>query len=171
MDSLDAILIGLIVLSFALVGACLGSFSSAIAYRVARQKSWIVEKSSVSGARQPARSFCPECHHQLSVLDLIPVLSWVFLRGRCRYCKANIPARYPVIEVCGAMAMVGFFFAGAGKLSLLLFVITLPFCLAFCLLFWQRSRPPFYLYGLFFVNIFVLLYAIIWGDRSLGVLY
>jgi len=165
MDSSDNILTSLMVLTYCLIGACLGSFASAIAYRIAHQKSWIVDRDS-SGGRQPARSFCPSCHHQLSVLDLIPVLSWVCLGGKCRYCKAKISGRYPLIEMVGAIFMVGLFYAGGGAVSLLAFVITLPFALAFILLLLQRSRPPFYVYGLFFSNIFILLYALIWGSKN-----
>ncbi|OFW89177.1 MAG: hypothetical protein A3J37_01695 [Alphaproteobacteria bacterium RIFCSPHIGHO2_12_FULL_45_9] len=66
----------------------------------------------------------------------------------------------------GAIFMVGLFYAGGGAVSLLAFVITLPFALAFILLLLQRSRPPFYVYGLFFSNIFILLYALIWGSKN-----
>lgn len=50
------------------------------------------------------RSFCPRCHHQLSAFDNIPVLSWLFLRGRCRYCKAPISVQYPAVELLTAVA-------------------------------------------------------------------
>ncbi len=44
------------------------------------------------------RSFCPHCNHQLSALDNIPLFSYLFLRGRCRYCKKKISLRYPLVE-------------------------------------------------------------------------
>jgi leader peptidase (prepilin peptidase)/N-methyltransferase len=162
MDSLDVILTSLMVLTYAMIGLCLGSFSSAIAYRIAHHKSWIVDKNVTEGARA-ARSACPSCHHQLSVLDLVPVFSWVFLGGKCRYCETKISARYPLIEAGGAAAMIFFFCAGGEGLSLAAFVITLPFCLAFILLLAMRVSPPFYIYGLFFSNVFVLLYTVLWG--------
>lgn len=164
MDSLGFILTSLIVLTYAAIGLCMGSFSSAIAYRVANKQSWIVDKNVKSGENKAARSACPSCDHQLSALDLIPVFSWVFLRGKCRYCKAKISARYPLIEAAGAVAMVLFFLTEQGGLTFLAFVITLPFCLTFFLLLAQRSQPPFYIYGLFFSNVFVLLYAVLWGE-------
>lgn len=166
MDSSDAILTSLIVLTYALIGACLGSFASAIAYRIAHKQSWIVDRNAHSKMRQPARSSCPSCHHQLSVLDLIPVLSWVFLGGKCRYCRTKISARYPLIELCGALAMILFFCGGGGDVEFVAFVVTLPFCLAFILLLLQRSKPPFYVYALFFSNILVLFYAICWGSGA-----
>lgn len=166
MDSSGNILVFLLVLGYSLIGACLGSFSSAIAYRCVRKKSWIIDKDMDSGSTQPARSFCPSCKHQLSALDLIPVLSWLCLGGKCRYCKASISGRYPLIEMLGALLMAIFFFSSAGGESLVIFVITLPFSLAFILMLLQQFKPPFYFYGLFFFNIIVLLDALIWGGKN-----
>jgi len=50
------------------------------------------------------RSACPECGHALGVADLVPVLSWLWLRGRCRHCGTAIPPFYPAIEL-GAFAI------------------------------------------------------------------
>ena len=44
------------------------------------------------------RSHCMSCHHQLAWYDLVPVFSWLFLKGRCRYCGKPISARYPLVE-------------------------------------------------------------------------
>ncbi len=44
-------------------------------------------------------SHCPACGTPLGPVDLVPVLSWVVLRGRCRHCGARISARYPLIEL------------------------------------------------------------------------
>ncbi len=48
---------------------------------------------------EPKHSFCPNCKHRLEVPDLIPLLSWAFLRGKCRHCKVTVPARYFIVEV------------------------------------------------------------------------
>lgn len=45
------------------------------------------------------RSMCPCCQHKLKAIDLVPILSWVFLKGKCRYCKSSIAFRYPLIEL------------------------------------------------------------------------
>ena len=45
------------------------------------------------------RSYCPNCNHELCFLDLIPVLSFLFLKGKCRYCKQKISPRYIIMEV------------------------------------------------------------------------
>ncbi len=53
--------------------------------------------------REP--SHCPACKHRLSALDNIPLLSWLVLRGRCRYCRTRISAQYPLVElICGVLS-------------------------------------------------------------------
>lgn len=52
------------------------------------------------------RSYCPHCAHTLEALDLIPVFSYLFLRGKCRYCKAPISLQYPLIELWTAILFV-----------------------------------------------------------------
>lgn len=42
--------------------------------------------------------YCPACHHSLAALQQIPIVSWLALGGRCHYCKAPIPWRYPLVE-------------------------------------------------------------------------
>ena len=76
-------------------GAAMGSFLHCAAWRIARGESFLT-----------GRSHCPDCGHTLGVFDLIPVLSWVLLRGRCRYCGTAIPARYPLSELfCAAISV------------------------------------------------------------------
>jgi len=53
-----------------------------------------------------SRSRCMSCEHELSPSDNIPILSYVFLRGHCRYCKAEIPWRYPAVEALTAFLVV-----------------------------------------------------------------
>ena len=74
-----------------LLGLCMGSFSNAWAWRI-----------SSGEPITKGRSHCTVCGHTLMAWDLIPLFSWLFLKGRCRYCKAPIPLRYPAAEaVCG----------------------------------------------------------------------
>ena len=82
-------------LAFAL-GTVFGSFLNCAAWRTSRGESFL-----------KGHSRCPECGHDLGVRDLVPVLSWTFLKGRCRYCKAKIPVRYPLTEIAfGLITMV-----------------------------------------------------------------
>ncbi len=84
-----------------ILGALVGSFTNVLIYRIPR---------SESIAFPP--SHCPKCDHQLSPLDLVPVLSWVSLGGKCRYCKAPISSQYPIIESISALGygLLAYFF-------------------------------------------------------------
>ena len=53
------------------------------------------------------RSFCPQCGAALTAGDLVPVFSWLFLRGRCRHCRAPIPVRYLLVELLGGVLALG----------------------------------------------------------------
>jgi len=87
---------------FFIFGSLLGSFSNVVILRMASGKSVIFPPSA-----------CPSCNHRLHAIDLIPVLSWLTLGGRCRYCRASIAWQYPVVEACMAM-ILGFSYLKAG---------------------------------------------------------
>jgi leader peptidase (prepilin peptidase)/N-methyltransferase len=77
-------------------GLILGSAVTAIAWRVPRGVSW-----------SRGRSACPSCGTSLDALDLVPVLSFLAARGRCRHCGAKVSWRYPLTELwCGAWAVL-----------------------------------------------------------------
>jgi leader peptidase (prepilin peptidase)/N-methyltransferase len=76
------------VIAAAIGGLLIGSFLNVVAHRLPRGESLV----------RP-RSRCPECSAQLRAIDNVPVLSWVFLRGRCHHCGASISARYPIVEI------------------------------------------------------------------------
>ena len=76
----------------AVLGAVFGSFLNCAAWRIAHGESFL-----------RGRSRCPSCGHELGVRDLVPVLSWAFQRGRCRYCGEKISARYPLTELAFAV--------------------------------------------------------------------
>ena len=74
-----------------LLGACVGSFVNVVVYRLPRHLSlW-----------HPP-SHCPHCHTRLRPWDNVPILGWLWLRGRCRYCGAGISGRYPLVEAAMA---------------------------------------------------------------------
>ena len=79
------IYMGILVFLF---GIMLGSFYNVCIHRI---------PLSLSIIRPP--SHCESCSHTLAPLDLIPIFSWVFLGRKCRYCKAPISCRYPLIEL------------------------------------------------------------------------
>lgn len=75
-----------------LFGACLGSFLNVCIYRIPAELSVV-----------KPRSRCPKCMTNLAWKDNIPILGWIFLRGKCRYCKAPITVRYPFVELLAAI--------------------------------------------------------------------
>ena len=79
-----------------LYGLVMGSAVTALAWRVPRRLSWV-----------RGRSACPACETLLGPLELVPVLSFLLARGRCRHCRARISARYPLTELmCAAWAVL-----------------------------------------------------------------
>ncbi|BEV73346.1 A24 family peptidase [Paludibacterium sp. THUN1379] len=79
-----------------LFGLLIGSFLNVLIHRLPR-----MVRGEVSGVYNPVwpRSHCPACRHVLRARDLVPVLSWLCLRGRCAFCRAGISARYPLVEL------------------------------------------------------------------------
>jgi len=73
-------------------GLVCGSFLNAVIHRLPRGV----------GLSHPRRSFCPQCGRSLPWHENIPLLSWLWLRGRCAGCSARIPARYPFVEALTA---------------------------------------------------------------------
>lgn len=163
----DLVYLSLIYVTVAMVGACMGSFASAIAFRTVAGQSWISTKDHQTGQRRAVRSCCPDCHHQLAWFDLVPVLSWVMSGGRCRYCKGRISFRYPVVELMGAVASVIFFSVGGAGAFFLLFIAGLPFLLAFILLCVSRQRPPYYMYGVLIIETVMVLYVVYEAGKSI----
>lgn len=85
---------------FFVFGTIIGSFVNALQYR-------IENKLSIS----KGRSICPNCKHELTWLDLVPLLSFVFLKGKCRYCNKKISSQYPIIEVVTGFAFLAILYS------------------------------------------------------------
>lgn len=93
------------------LGLCFGSFATALAWRLPRGVSVSLE-----------RSRCPSCSRTLGIADLVPVFSWLFLRGRCRSCRALIGWRYPLMELATLLLCLAFYARfGFSASTLLLF--------------------------------------------------
>jgi leader peptidase (prepilin peptidase)/N-methyltransferase len=84
--------------TFCILGLLFGSFITAVSHRLPRKEDFI-----------NARSACPACHHTLGIADLVPVFSWIFSRGKCRYCKTVVSIRYPLIELGSALSFMGIY--------------------------------------------------------------
>lgn len=81
-----------------IVGACVGSFLNVVVYRLPRGLSVVNPPSS-----------CPKCEHKLAAWDNVPVLGWIWLKGKCRYCKNPISMQYPIVEAITGLLFGGWF--------------------------------------------------------------
>jgi leader peptidase (prepilin peptidase)/N-methyltransferase len=90
--------LGAIIVFF--IGTCLGSFLSVVISRIQLGK-----KGIISG-----RSECPNCRHQLTARNLVPLFSWLFQKGLCQYCSKPISPIYPALEFSsGLLFLVSYF--------------------------------------------------------------
>lgn len=93
-----------------IIGLMLGSFLNVVIYRLPRmmEREWRRQCAELRGEETIAepvfnlatpRSACPQCQHKITPLENIPLVSYLFLRGRCAGCQSSIPLRYPLVEV------------------------------------------------------------------------
>ncbi len=119
-----------------LLGVIVGSFLNALLFRFGTGRSIIV-----------GRSCCIHCGHTLSVQDLVPVVSYALLRGRCRYCSSRIPPQYPLVELVAAALSFSIYFE-----------ISTPYQFAYWFVVWMT---------LFFIVLYDLRHTIIPWSFSL----
>ena len=96
-----------------LLGTILGSFLNVVILRLPKHETLV-----------HGRSHCTQCNHQLNALELVPLLSYIFLGGKCSSCKQSISLRYPLIEAITGISFV---------LSYLRFGFSIPFGIAIAL--------------------------------------
>lgn len=101
----------MVIAGLFIFGACLGSFVNALVWRVHEQEKESHKDKPDRGYLKllsvtKGRSLCPNCKHELAKKDLIPVLSWLSLKGRCRYCHKPISKQYPIVELSTALLYV-----------------------------------------------------------------
>ena len=116
---------------FGFLGLALGSFTSALIPRVLCGQSWgFVQKAGGEGHVKLSRSSCPSCEHILGVLDLIPVFSWVSLRGKCRYCAHPISVFYPLCELSFLLLALPIYYLFGATLLGVVILFMAPFVVA-----------------------------------------
>jgi hypothetical protein len=101
-----------IYLNFFIMGTLFGSFFSLATYRIPR-KIDIVFKNS----------YCPNCNHNLNFFDLIPILSYILNKGKCRYCKQDISIRYLLFEVFNGILFMIIYAINGINLNLIIFIL------------------------------------------------
>lgn len=78
-----------------IIGSLFGSFYTLAVYRIPKRQDIT-----------HTHSYCPNCNHKLGFLDLFPIFSYIFLGGKCRYCKEKIRPRYLVLEILSGVLFV-----------------------------------------------------------------
>ncbi len=104
----------MLVITAAVLGLCVGSFLNVVIHRLPKmmEMQWHTDSSEILGtpitASEPynlawPRSQCPSCAHPITALENIPVLSYLYLRGKCAGCSTAISVRYPIVELITAL--------------------------------------------------------------------
>ena len=132
-----------------LYGVVIGSFLNVLIYRLPLNILLL----------SPKRSFCPSCNHQISILENIPIVSYIFLKGRCKNCKEAISVVYPIVEFLSGLGIVGLYmkFGLNGEFFLLSFIFFTLIVLSF-IDFRYKAVPDYILVVLF---LFSILYIVL----------
>jgi leader peptidase (prepilin peptidase)/N-methyltransferase len=147
---LEYVLIGIL-------GLVIGSFLNVCIYRIPKEESIVFPPSH-----------CSKCQHNLSPLDLVPVISYIFLRGKCKYCREKISIRYPLIESLNAILYLIVY------LKFGLTLITLKYCILVSVLIvigmidydTQFVFTNTTIFGGIMAGIFILIQAVIYKEGS-----
>jgi leader peptidase (prepilin peptidase)/N-methyltransferase len=134
----------LLTLIFFLYGIVIGSFLNVCIYRIPLKEN--IAKS---------RSHCMTCGHNLAWYDLFPLFSWLFLRGKCRYCGAKISGQYPLVEAINGIGYVWILMVSGFCLNSILYCLTFSALIVITVIDWRTFEIPI---GL---NIFILVMGII----------
>ena len=150
-------LIPIYILIFAF-GIVIGSFLNVCIYRIPQHETVVTE-----------RSHCMRCGYQLAWYDMVPVFSWLFLRGRCRKCKEPISPQYPIIIYC-------FLTSALIVLSVIDWrTYEIPFGINIFILvlgilhvFLDHDNWSEYVIGFFCVSLFLEILLLVSGGRAIG---
>ncbi len=173
----ELILIYIIIFLFGIV---IGSFLNVCIYRIPKQESIVV-----------TRSHCMSCGYQLSWYDMVPVASWIILRGRCRKCKEPISPQYPIVEAVNGFLYILIFAANGFTVESVIYCLMASALLVLSVIDWRTYEIPFginvflfvlglvhlaldyenwmsYVIGFFAVSVFLELLLLISRGRAIG---
>lgn len=141
---------GLVVFDFVVVGlfgAIFGSFLAMLVYRLPLSISLI----------DPARSFCPICKHSLRWYENIPLLSYIFLRGKCKECNSSISFVYFLVELSSVVVTMGLCFKYGFSLEFIFLSVIFYICIVLAFIDMQyKFVPDYLLVGLVLVSLFYI---------------
>lgn len=161
-------------------GIMIGSFVNVLIYRIPKRENIAIE-----------HSHCMNCGHRLRWYDLVPLFSWLFLRGKCRYCKSKISIQYPLVEFINGVGYVLIFVMCGLNLSSILYSLCFSMLVAITVIDWRTYEIPLglniviltlgviqcildygnwklYLIGMVSVSGFLFLLMIITAGRGMG---
>ena len=136
-----------------LVGSAVGSFLNVVIDRTTR------------GETITGRSYCDHCRAKLATMDLVPIVSFVALGARCRYCKKSLSWQYPAVEALTAVLFTLAFYvmASLGNLNpvtLVFYFLTISVSIVVAVIDWKFSLiPTTFVYGASFVSLFFAFYT------------
>ncbi len=164
------------------IGSVIGSFLNVMVIRSQQGRDYIFSFSQ-----------CPSCGKRIPFYDLIPLVSWLLLRGRCRYCHTRISIRYPLVEIIGGISALWCWrygelmnqYVSFGYLMILLCIALfdhdlqeIPVCyliylVILYLIFYRRIRPQAHVMGMLVISLPLALLILIsgkmgWGDCLLS---
>jgi len=117
-------------------GAAIGSFLNVVIYRMPRGLSLY----------NPPNSFCPKCQHRLLMSDMIPLLTWLFRRGKCKYCGAPVSSRYFWVELLNGSIWAGiwwqYLIAEANPAKAICFALAASTLVAIIFIDWELYIIP-----------------------------
>lgn len=134
----------LLAFIFFLYGIVIGSFVNVCIYRIPKKENIAVNPSH-----------CMTCNHVLAWYDLVPLFSWIFLRGKCRYCGEKISWQYPLVEFINGVGYVWIFFVSGINIGCILYCLTFSALVALSVIDWRTFEIPI---G---INAFILVLGII----------
>ena len=161
-------------------GIMIGSFVNVLIYRIPKRENIAIE-----------HSHCMNCGHRLKWYDLVPLFSWLFLRGKCRYCKSKISIQYPLVEFINGVGYVLIFVMCGLNLSSILYSLCFSMLVAITVIDWRTYEIPLglniviltlgviqcildygnwklYLIGMISVSGFLFLLMLITAGRGMG---
>lgn len=164
----------LIIIGLFLLGLIFGSFVNAWVWRLGKQLDANGDPKKLTNAQKQqysitkGRSMCPSCKHQLAPKDLVPLFSWLSLRGKCRYCKAKISKQYPLVELVMAVMFVASYIfwpinlQGASLVIFIGFIATLVPLFVLALYDYKHFILPdkVLIVGIIIYSVFLFIYAV-----------
>jgi leader peptidase (prepilin peptidase)/N-methyltransferase len=140
------------ILIVALFGLAFGSFLNVVILRLPKEQSLSF----------PA-SHCPQCKHKLKIWHNIPLISWIFLKGKCAFCKCKISKQYPLVELITSLIFVAAYLKEQDLIQAALISLVFSLLLALSMIDFKYKAVPDSL------NLLALSLALLYGDVLLSI--